>query len=228
MDVAEELVVWARVAVKLTPRSSAVPRQQQRTLLDRDIERVWIARIEHHHLGMRQVRRRRKGPVFRAGHLAQRRQSDPVPAKIAAAEQQRRLRSGIERYAAVLLDRRERIDILRGHALVARLPALAVIRAEKYAVAMGAGEKTGPARNHCERRCVHAGQHGLGETPSLAGCIALQHADATGGGDQEPARRSRAVIAIATIGTQASKHRSDPPRAGSALQNIKLARTSQR
>ena len=133
----------------------------------------------------------------------------PSSGRDRAAEQRRRLRSGIEHYAAVLLDRRQRIDILRGHALVARLPALAVIRAEKYAVAMGAGEKPVPPGTIASVvACTPASM--VRRTPTSAGCIALQHADATGGGDQEPARRLRAVVAIETIGTQASKHRCGP------------------
>src|SRR3954451_202771 len=104
---------------------------------------------------MGQVRGRRKGPVFRAWHLVQSRQFDPAAAKIAAAEQQRRLCSGIERYTAVLLDRRERIDILRAHALVARFPALAVIRVEENAIAMRAREKTDPPPE-ASRGSLHA------------------------------------------------------------------------
>src|SRR6476660_588397 len=134
MDVTAELIVGARVAIEFAPRGSAVMCQQKRTLLDRHIERVWIPRIKHHHFGVCQMRRGGKGPALCAGHLAHGRPFGPAPPEIAASEQRCRLRSRINGYAVLLLDRRERIHVFRAHAVVALLPVIATVSAEKYAV----------------------------------------------------------------------------------------------
>ena len=150
------------------------------------------------------LRRLREGPVFGARHLAQRRKLAPALAEIAALEERGGLRPGIERDAARFGDRRDGINILDGEAGIALFPARAVF-AEEHAIAMRADENAGPARQGRQGRRVQAGERGAGLTPR-AGRFARQRCDAARGGDQQPVRRARAVIAVHSIGGETGQH----------------------
>jgi hypothetical protein len=78
VDVAIGAVVGLGIIGELAPGLAAILGLEQRALLDRGVDALRRARIEHHHLGVGDARRLREGPVFGARYLAQRRKLAPA------------------------------------------------------------------------------------------------------------------------------------------------------
>src|SRR5579862_7740321 len=189
MQILEGAMIRPRIIGELAPALAAIEGLEHRALLDRGIEMLRIARVDGEHFGMRDMRRRREGPVL-VLLLADRRQLLPAFAEIEALEERGRLGASIDDDLAAIDNGGKRVNVFEPQAVLARFPILPVVTPEDT-IAMRAGEDSRLARQQRHRADVMAFECRRSKLPGRARRGALQGRDALCGRDEQAARLLR-------------------------------------
>ena len=115
--------------VELYPVLSFVGAFQERALFDAGVDRFRIVGIEGDEFRVRDMRRRRKGPLRHRRYGTQGRHLAPVKPEIFADEQMRRLCPGINSNFVIDDGGSQAVDIVNRYAVIAPLPGLAAVGA---------------------------------------------------------------------------------------------------
>ncbi len=126
--------------VELSPVLSFIGAFQECALLDAGIDSFRIVRIEGDEFCVSNVRRSGKRPLRGRGHSAERGNLAPVVPQVFSDEKMRRLGSGVNSYLAVDNGRRQAIDVVDRHAVIAALPGFSAVRTRVDGSEKGAGE----------------------------------------------------------------------------------------